>query len=190
MSKKPYILVFEGSPRLKGNSTVLAEKAAEGARAAGAEVETFFLHKMKVEPCSACDACLTDDDADCIIEDDMVAIYPKLRRADAILFASPIYWFTYSAQLKLLVDRMYALEGSKGSALKGKSFGVILVYGDSDPYNSGATNAIRSFQDMCRYLGSELVDVVYGSASNVGDVAKQPALLDKAYSLGQKLAQR
>ena len=182
----PYILILKGSPREKGNSSTLAEQAAAGARQAGAEVECFDLHGLDIRPCDACDLCQGGDD--CVIEDDMQALYPKLRRAEAILIASPVYWFTMSAQTKLCIDRWYALQTSDGNELRGKRFGVILTYGDTDPYTSGAINAIRTFQDMVRYLKAELVGIVYGSASDVGDVQKQPGLMAEAFKLGEKLA--
>lgn len=182
-----YILVLKGSPREKGNSSLLADQVADGARAAGAEVESFHLHSMDIRPCDACDAC-QGSDADCIIEDDMQILYPKLRSADAIVVASPIYWFTMSAQTKLCIDRWYALEDPQGNALAGKQIGIVLTYGDTDPFTSGAVNAIRTFQDMFRYVKANLVGIVYGTALNVGDVQKQAGLLERAYKLGQKLA--
>lgn len=180
------ILIFKGSPREHGNSSCLAEKAAEGARAAGAEVESFILHRMDIRPCDACDTC--QETGICVLKDDMQSLYPKLRKAEAIIIASPIYWFTMSAQTKLFIDRWYALESPQGNALKGKQFGILLTYGDSDPYNSGAVNAIRTFQDMLRYIGGNLNGIVYGTAMDEGDVQKQPGLLDRAYQLGEKLA--
>jgi len=186
MSSK-YVLVLKGSPREKGNSSLLADQVADGARAAGAEVESFHLHSMDIRPCDACDAC-QGTDADCIIEDDMQILYPKLRSADAIVVASPIYWFTMSAQTKLCIDRWYALEDPQGNALAGKQIGIVLTYGDTDPFTSGAINAIRAFQDMFRYVKANLVGIVYGTALNVGDVQKQAGLLERAYKLGQKLA--
>jgi multimeric flavodoxin WrbA len=182
-----YVLVLKGSPREKGNSSLLADQVADGARAAGAEVESFHLHSMDIRPCDACDACQGTDD-DCIIEDDMQTLYPKLRSADAIVVASPIYWFTMSAQTKLCIDRWYALEDPQGNALAGKQIGIVLTYGDTDPFTSGAINAIRTFQDMFRYVKANLVGIVYGTALNVGDVQKQAGLLERAYKLGQKLA--
>ena len=146
-----HVLVFKGSPREKGNSSILAEKAAEGAKAAGAEVECFILHNLDIRPCDACDIC--QETGVCVLKDDMQSLYPKLENADAIVIASPIYWFTISAQTKLFIDRWYALESAQGNALKGKQFGILLTYGDTDPYSSGAINAIRTFQDMMRYLG-------------------------------------
>ena len=180
------ILVFKGSPREKGNSSILADKAAEGAKSAGAQVESFSLHRMDIHPCDACDIC--QETEVCVLKDDMQLLYPKLRQADAIVIACPIYWFTISAQTKLFIDRWYALESSQGSALKGKHFGIILTYGDNDPYTSGAINAIRTFQDMFRYIEADIVGMVYGTANKEGDVLNQPELLESAYKLGEKLA--
>jgi multimeric flavodoxin WrbA len=180
-----HVLIFKGSPRQQGNSSILADKAAEGARLAGASVEDFYLHSMDIRPCDACDTC--QETGVCVLMDDMQPLYEKLRKANAILIASPIYWFTLNAQTKLFIDRWYGLESLQGSALKGKHFGMILTYGDSDPYNSGAINAIRTFQDMMRYLGGNIAGIVYGSCMDVGDAARQPKLMEDAFQLGQKL---
>ena len=180
-----HILVVNGSPRKKGNSVILAEQVMLGAREAGAQVEIFFLHNMSIQPCNACDAC--QETQDCTIQDDMQILYPKLRRADAIVIASPIYWFTISAQTKLFIDRWYALQGPQENALAGKQIGIVLTYGDTDPFTSGAVNAIRTFQDMCRYIGANVAGIVYGSATKEGEIQNQPSLLEKAYQLGQKL---
>jgi multimeric flavodoxin WrbA len=180
-----YVIVFKGSPREHGNSSTLAEKAAEGAKAAGAEVESFILHNMDIRACDACDTC--QETGVCVLMDDMQILYPKLRKADAILIASPIYWFTMSAQTKVFIDRWYALESPQGNALKGKQFGILLTYGDTDPYSSGAINAIRTFQDMMRYIGGHIAGIVYGTAMKIGEVKSNSELLERAYKLGQKL---
>jgi hypothetical protein len=114
------IIVVLGSPRKEGNSTTLAKRVIAGAKASGAEVEAFYLHDMNISPCMACDECRDDPAKDCVIDDQMKALYPKLRRADALVIASPIYWFTMSAQTKLFMDRCYALGGPDGHALQGK----------------------------------------------------------------------
>jgi len=180
------ILILKGSPREKSNSSALADQVALGAREEGAQVDVFTLNDMKILPCDACDMC-QEIDEDCVFDDDMQILYPKLRQADAIVIASPIYWFTISAQTKLCIDRWYALESPNGNALKGKQFGILLTYGDSDPYTSGAINAIRTFQDMTHYLGADIVGIVYASAMDEGDISKQPKVLEKAYTLGKKL---
>jgi multimeric flavodoxin WrbA len=182
-----HILVLTGSPRENGNSSLLADQIIAGARAAGAEVEAFFLQSMNIHPCDACGACQATGDGSCTIEDDMQTLYPKLSRTDAIVIASPIYWFTMSAQTKLCIDRWYAFDGPQGNALSGKQFAIALSYGDTDPVTSGAINAIRTFQDMCRYIKAGIVGMVYGSASGAGDIARETALMERAYELGEKL---
>lgn len=182
------MIVVLGSPRTKGNSATLAQQVISGAQSVGAEVESFYLHGMDIRPCNACDACLKTSEPACVIEDDMQLLYPKLQAADVIVVASPIYWFTVSAQTKLFMDRCYAFEGPGRNPLADKRFAYVLTYGDSDPFNSGAVNALRTFQDGMRYIGAEIVGTVYGSASKPGEIAQNEALMDKAYRLGQRLA--
>lgn len=182
------ILILKGSPRKMGNSAVLAERAADGAREAGAQVESVFLHGMNILPCDGCDAC--QKDGQCVISDDMQDLYPRLTAADAIVLASPIYWFTYSAQLKMCIDRwyaLYALWNLKKGAFNRKRFGIILTFGDPDIYSSGAINAIHTFESMARFLQAEITGLVYGSLANLGDAQKNPELMDQAYRLGKAL---
>jgi multimeric flavodoxin WrbA len=183
MSK--FILVLKGSPRENGNSNTLAEQLEMGAKKAGAEVESRMLHNMDIRPCDACDVC--QETGVCIIKDDMQKIYPLLEKADAIVIASPIYWFTISAQAKLCIDRWYALETPQGNGLHGKQFGILLTYGDTDLYTSGGINAIHTFESMFRYIGGEIAGIVHGTANEIGDVKKQPELMENAFKLGQKL---
>ncbi len=185
MPKK--VLILKSSPREKGNSSVLADQVAAGAVKAGAQVESILLNRLSIHPCKACDQC-QDLGEGCAIEDDMQAVYPRLLAADAIVFASPIYWFTYSAQLKLCIDRMYALNSKQGHALRGKKVGIVLTYGDDDLYTSGGINAIYTFESMARYVKFEIIGMVYGTANDIGDAQKQPTLMEKAAALGQRLA--
>jgi multimeric flavodoxin WrbA len=117
----------------------------------------------------------------------MQALYPKLEAADAIVLASPVYWFTFSAQMKVCIDRWYAFQSSQWQELQGKQFALVLTYGDPDLYISGGINAIYTFEAMCRFLKSEVVGMVYGTMSDVGDAEKKPDLMEQAYQLGQKL---
>lgn len=187
MTHKKIIIVM-GSPRKEGNSSALAKQVAAGAEATGAQVESFYLHGMNIKPCDACDVCREDNASDCVIDDDMQILYPKLRQADAIVIASPIYWFTVSAQTKLLMDRCYALGGPEGNALAGKRVGIILTYADTDPFTSGAVNALRTFQDAFNYIGAEIKGMIYGSAWKPGEIEANEELMKRAYQLGKKLA--
>jgi multimeric flavodoxin WrbA len=186
MPKK--ILVIKGSPRLKGNSSTLADQAAEAARAKGAQIESFDLQKMHIEPCNACDYCQKVEEYHCNVEDDMQILFPKVLDADALVIASPIYWFTMSAQTKLFMDRLYSLQSSNGLKLKDKKVGIILVYGDSDAFSSGGMNAVHSFRDAFRFLHCSIVDIVHGTASDVGDIQKNIELMARARKLGEILA--
>ena len=82
----------------------------------------------------------------------MAPLYSKLRQAEAIVIATPVYWFTVSAQTKLFMDRWYAMGGDEGYPFKGKKFGIILTYADEDPFRSGAVNALRTFQDALGFV--------------------------------------
>lgn len=184
MAKK--VVILKGSPRERGNSSVLADQVQKGAESQGAEVTSFRLNTMGLNPCCACDACKVLED--CAIPDGMAQIYPKLLEADAILLASPVYWFTYSAQLKVCIDRWYALWNQHPNAFAGKKFGIVLTYGDIDIYQSGGVNAIQTIETMCRFLKSEIVGMVYGSLIDVGDAEKHPELMEGAEKLGCILA--
>jgi len=181
------IVILESSPRREGNSTILARRLAEGAREAGAEVEEFALRALKIAPCVACEAC-RDAKKGCVVKDDMQPIYAALRAADAVVFASPVYWFSVNAQLKAAIDRLYAFGGEGWQPLKSKRYAVILVYGDEDIYLSGGMNAVRSFEDAFRFLGSERAEFLYGSADRAGDVEADLELMDGAFKLGKRLA--
>jgi multimeric flavodoxin WrbA len=188
------VLIVKGSPREHGNSAALADQVAAGAQTAGAHTESHFLHGLDIRPCDGCDFCQGAADMGCIIEDDMQLLYPKIREADAIVYASPVYWFTVSAQLKLFMDRCYALGGGSdyvaSHALAGKRIGIVLAYGGDDPFDSGAINAIRMFQDAFNYIPAEIVGMVYGCASDAGEIRLNKDLMAEAHELGRKLASR
>jgi multimeric flavodoxin WrbA len=93
-------VIVKGSPRKNGNSASLAKQVEDGAKSKGAEIQSFYLHGMHIEPCTGCDTCREKPEVNCIIDDDMQLIYPAVRLAEVIVIASPIYWFTVSAQTK------------------------------------------------------------------------------------------
>lgn len=181
------VLVLLGSPRKKGNSAILADKIAKGARSAGARVETLFIHGMKISPCKSCYACQKPNSKGCSIKDDMQTVYKKLREADAWVIASPVYWFTMSAQTKLWMDRCFALLPYAKEALADKRIAIAMSYGDNDPFKSGCVNALRTFQDAYGYVQACIVGMVYGSAMDAGEIEKNEALMKEAEELGVQL---
>jgi multimeric flavodoxin WrbA len=181
------VLIVKASPRINGNSASLAEQVLVGAKGAGAEVEAINIAEMDIRPCDACDVC-RENFAGCIVEDDMQALYPKLIEADVIVLAFPIYFFTINAQMKLFLDRWYALENEQGYLIRDKQLALVFVYGDTDLYTSGGINAIHTFEALSRYIGIEIAGIVHGTAEKQGDVEKQPELMAAAFKLGEKIA--
>ncbi|RJX29522.1 MAG: flavodoxin family protein [Desulfarculus sp.] len=183
---KKQVLVLLGSPRKKGNSAALAAAIAEGAREAGARVEAIFLHGKKIAPCKSCYACQKRNSRRCAIDDDMQPIYAKLKRADAWVLASPVYWFNMSAQMKTLMDRLFALKAYQIDP-RGKKAAIAMSFGDSDPFSSGCVNALRCFQDAFAYIGLPIAGMVYGSAGGAGEILANAELMQQARELGQRL---
>jgi multimeric flavodoxin WrbA len=181
------VLVILGSPRRTGNSSTLAARISRGAKSSGAEVETLFLQDLKISPCRACDTCQKHDSKGCATEDDMQEIYPKLIKADAWVIASPVYWFTMSAQTKIFMDRCYALPAYAKNPFAGKRIAIAMSYGDVDPVKSGCVNALRTFQDAFSYTRSKIVGMVYGSAMKAGEIENNETLMREAEELGKRL---
>ena len=189
-TKTKQVLVILGSPRKKGNSSTLAAQIAQGAKSAGAEVETVFLQGLKISPCKGCDTCQKPDSEGCATKDDMQKIYPKLINADAWVIASPVYWFNMSAQTKIFMDRCYALTAYAQNPFVGKRIAIAMSYGDADPFRSGCVNALRAFQDAFRYAGAKIAGMVYGSATEAGEIANNKSLMREAEELGKRLVSR
>lgn len=185
--EKNKVLVLLGSPRRKGNSAALAEQIVQGAETAGGKVETVFLHALKIAPCQSCYACQRRGSSGCAIDDEMQALYPKLLASDVWVMACPVYWFTMSAQMKLFLDRCFALPAYAKRPFAGRRAAIAMTYGDTDPFTSGCVNALRTFQDIFRYVGMEIVGTVYGSAMDAGEIERNEALLESARKLGEKL---
>ena len=182
------ILVLLSSPRKRGNSNTLAKQIVKGAESEGAEVETIYLHGMKIAPCQSCYACQKPKSKGCAIDDEMQSIYPKLLESDTWVIASPVYWFTMSAQTKLFMDRCFALPAYAKDPFADKRIAIAMSYGDTDPFNSGCVNALRTFQDAFRYAGATIVGMVYGSANDEGEIKSNLGLMKAAEALGRKLA--
>ena len=187
MKRKKKILVLLGSPRRKGNSALLAERIVEGAKAEGAEAAFVSLDEMGLEPCRGRGACQKKGSRGCAIDDAMQELYPAMIAADAWVVASPVYWFTMSAQTKLWMDRCFALPAYAADPFSGKRIAIAMAYGGDDPFDSGCVNALRTFQDAYGYAGAEIVGFVYGSAAAAGEIRKNKAVMKAAEELGRAL---
>jgi len=101
------VLGIYASPRKSGNTDQLLDKAMEGARSAGAEILTIYARKLKMWGCIECGGC--DETGKCVVKDDMQSVYPLLEEADAIILASPIFFYGLTAQVKAVIDRSQAM---------------------------------------------------------------------------------
>jgi len=187
--KNNQVLVLLGSPRKKGNSATLAKQIIAGAESKGADVETVYLNGLDIKPCQGCYACKRKDSKGCAVDDDMQSLYPKITASDALVIATPVYWFTMSAQTKIFMDRCYGLfnEDFSINPLYKKRIAIAMSYGDTDVFNSGCVNALRCFQDAYHYVGAKIVGMVYGSAEDPGEIASNEELMQQAEALGRKL---
>ena len=107
MTKK--VLVLMSSARKGGNTDRLTDEFIRGAQDAGHDVEKVMVARLNIKGCLGCRACRVKNN-ECVQKDDMTALYEKLMAADAVVFASPVFFYNVNAQMKLLWDRTFAIE--------------------------------------------------------------------------------
>ena len=175
------ITVLVGSPRKGGNTELLADALAGGARTVGADVTVFSLRGRKIGPCLNCDYCQSHDR--CILRDDMDEVYDLLLHTDALVFATPVYFYTMSAQLKALIDRLY---NPIRAQIPVRYTALLSVCADD---TQAAFDPLRAtFAAIEGYLGWEHVGAVtVEGLEKKGAIAGHPAL-GEARALGEKLA--
>ena len=108
MSKR--IVILNGSPRKKGNTSTLVKAFIEGAESAGNTVTEFFLNSMNIHGCKGCFGGHSSRERPCVQNDDMSQIYPAVKECDVIVLATPLYYWNISGQLRTAFDRLFALE--------------------------------------------------------------------------------
>ena len=179
MSKK--VLIISSSPRKGGNSETLAAAFAKGAQEAGHQVETVFLREKQVSFCKGCLACLNL--GHCVIQDDAVEIAAKMHDADVLVFATPVYYYSVSGQLKTMLDRANPLYGSDYAFTKAY---LLASAAENEPETvQGTATAVQGWVDCfprCVLAGT----VFAGGVSSVSDIAGHPAL-QSAYEMGKRV---
>ena len=106
MSKK--IVVITGSPRKNGNSFAMVDAFIQAAKAKGHTVTRFDAADKKLDGCHACETCFKTGKA-CSFYDDFNTIAPAILEADAVAFATPVYWYSIPSQIKAVIDKLYSL---------------------------------------------------------------------------------
>lgn len=124
------ILVLTGSPRKGGNSDQLADAFINGARQAGHKVTKYTTANKNIKGCLDCKTCFSKGVA-CSIPDDFNELAPLVEQADMIVFATPLYWFSFPAQLKAAIDKLFSfMIGQKPLKIKGAA--LLVCAGDKN----------------------------------------------------------
>ena len=179
MSKK--VLIISSSPRKGGNSETLAAAFAKGAQEAGHQVETVFLREKQVGFCKGCLACLNL--GHCVIKDSAVEIAAKMHNADVLVFATPVYYYCVSGQLKTMLDRANPLFGTDYAFTK--AYLLATAAEDAPETFEGAEKAVQGWVDC--FPRCQLVETIFaGGVNDIGEIAGHPAL-ERAYQAGKEI---
>ena len=178
--RKMKILVITGSPRKNGNSNTLADNFIKGAQDAGHNVVRFDSAFKNVHPCIACNKCGMS--GQCVFKDDFEFVKANIVDADAVVFATPMYYFGISAQIKAVIDRFYAINGQIHVSKK-----AVLLMTYADTSEKKAQPIISHYEALLSYLGwSDSGKIIAPGVWTEGDI-KNTQYPQKAYELGKNL---
>lgn len=189
------VIAFNGSPRREGNTELLLAEAIRGAQEQGSDTTVFRLNAMNLKPCLSCGKC--DETGRCVINDDMQTVHEAIRSADRIIVASPIFFFSVSAQTKIMIDRCQAFWAQKYVHKKpvqpgpfGRKGLLLLVGGmKKTEKNKGfecSEATVRAFFRTVNVPGH--VTLAYDDVDAKGAITKHAAAMREAYEAGRMLA--
>jgi arsenate reductase (thioredoxin) len=186
-----FVLGLQGSPRAKGNTSVLLSAFLNEVKSLGGRVTSLDVTKMNVKACRGCGNC--EKKGFCPLDDDMQATYPLLRKADLVVLATPIYFYGPTAQMKLFIDRSQALWARKyslGMDDPGRKWrqGFLLAVGATKGKNifDGTKLTAKYFFDA---VGADFEGTLgYRKVENVGDIDSHPTALTDARVKAKELA--
>lgn len=175
------ILALNGSARKKGNTDILIDQILKGSKRGKHTTQKLYLYDYEILPCMDCRDCKKGDYV-CTLNDGMKKIYPKMEKADLIIFGTPNYWNGPTGKMKLLIDRMRPFVPNR--KLKGKKWVIVSPSGEGP-------NSCRLLVEMLRlsfdYLGMKFAGKVLAKAYEKGEVRKNQKALKEAYDLGTSL---
>lgn len=185
------VIAFLGSPRKEGNSALLLKEAIRGIGESGLKVQIFNLNEMNISPCQSCGGC--EDTGVCVFDDDMALIHTEIREASRIILASPIYFFSVSAQAKIMIDRCqcfwcekYLLKRPIPEGTYGRKGLLLLVGGQKREIGIQCSEATA--KAFFRTVSvSEHETLGYLGVDALGAIVNHPTALSDAYRAGKKL---
>lgn len=176
------IIVIEGSPRRHGSSDAVSDQFIKGAQEAGHSVQKIYLNTKHIHACQGCRMC-RQRDGECVFKDDAGTVIQQLIDADIFVFCSPIYFYSISAQLKLLIDRTFAREAE----IKNKTayFIASCAAPYEAPYQEFLDNAVNTFRGYLRCLENvaEGGILLADQTAMIENIEDNPAY-KKAYAMG------
>ncbi len=175
------ILVVSSSPRKDGNSETLVKKFAEGAQTSGNDIKVIYVRDLNLKFCTGCLYCQSHDN--CVLNDGMNALYSEFETADVLVFATPVYYYSVSGQLKTFLDRLNPLYTRKN---KFKEVYLLATAADNDEAAiNGAVSDIQGWIDC--FSGVALKGILRGvGATEKGDVL-QTNFPEIAYEMGKNV---
>ena len=176
------VLVLSSSPRKGGNSDILCDEFVKGAKESGNNVTKIFLKDKKINYCTGCGFCNTNDYTDCAQKDDTAEILNMMVDADVIVMATPVYFYTMCAQMKTLIDRCC----SRYTHIRNKEFYFIITAADGNKKALERTN--YEFHGLldCLNGGIERGTIYASGVWQKGDV-KHTEYLKAAYEMGKNV---
>ena len=176
------VIVLSSSPRKGGNSDTLCDKFIEGAVSAGHDAEKIFLREKAIHPCMGCGYCTNNNYSGCAKADDMDIILDKMMNSDVIVFATPVYFYTMSGQLKIFIDRMCA----QYTRIKDKDYYFIMTAMAREPET--VQYVLGEFKGLLSCLpGSNDKGYLFaGGVWHKGDI-NDTEYLQRAYDMGKNI---
>ena len=182
MGKK--IVILNGSPRKKGNTSSLVKAFTEGAESAGHTVKEFFLDSMEIHGCKGCFGGHSSKECPCVQKDDMAQIYPAVKECDVMVLATPLYYWNMSGQIRTAIDRLFALEEGDGNFLRGHDRAcALLMAAEGHEFK----DVLTYYDHLMEHLHwKNLGHVLAGGNMDAGDI-KGKAEIGQAYALGKSI---
>ncbi|MBD5106599.1 MAG: flavodoxin family protein [Lachnospiraceae bacterium] len=182
MGKK--IVILNGSPRRNGNTSALVKAFTEGAESVGNTVTEFFLDSMDIHGCKGCFGGHSSQECPCVQKDDMAQIYPAVKDCDVIVLATPLYYWNMSGQIRMAIDRLFALEEGDGNLLRGHGRASALLMVAA---GNGFEDVLSYYDHLMEHLKwTNLGHVLAGGNEDVGNIKGKKELED-AYELGKSI---
>jgi multimeric flavodoxin WrbA len=179
------VLGIVGSPRKRGNTEILTTHVLKSIAEEGLDTELIRLAGLDIKPCNACMVCKKEER--CSIEDDLLPIYLKMKEADGIILASPVYYGSATALMKALMERAGYISRWNGEVFSGKVGGP-LVAGRRAGHNFTLAQLTFWFQILGLVVpGSTYWNVAFGLEK--GEVANDEEGMKTAWNFGKNVAE-